>query len=106
MDAASKISPEEALALLEREPAARLIDVRPAVAYLGGHIPGAKSLPIVQLAAAAVSALPDQTAPVVAYCQTGQQSPKACQILADLGYQEVYDLGGVESWPYPLQGGL
>jgi rhodanese-related sulfurtransferase len=45
-----------------------LVDVLPAESYASGHIPGAISLPIEDLASRALYALPNRLAEIVVYC--------------------------------------
>ena len=41
--------------------------------------------------------------PVLVYCRTGRRSREAAQKLEELGYTEVYDMGGLVGWPYGLE---
>ena len=34
---------------------------------------------------------------------SGSRSQKAAQWLAEAGYTQVYDLGGINSWPYETE---
>jgi rhodanese-related sulfurtransferase len=45
-----------------------LVDVLPAESYASGHIPGAISLPLEDLASRASDSLPDRHAEIVVYC--------------------------------------
>ena len=47
-------------------------------------------------------ALPDKEATLLIYCRSGRRSKDAAQKLLALGYQSVYDFGGVIDWPYEL----
>ncbi|MBS6311963.1 MAG: rhodanese-like domain-containing protein [Firmicutes bacterium] len=47
-------------------------------------------------------ALPDKEATLLVYCRSGRRSKDAAQKLLALGYQSVYDFGGVIDWPYEL----
>ena len=38
------------------------------------------------------------------YCRTGRRSADAVQKLDALGYTNIYDLGGILSWPYEIEG--
>ena len=41
----------------------------------------------------------DKNKPVYLYCKKGGRSAKAAEILADLGFKEIYDLqGGITNW--------
>ncbi|MGV9833081.1 ArsR/SmtB family transcription factor [Nocardia niigatensis] len=65
-DGAQEITAAELLAVAE-DPSVVVLDVRPVAEYLAGHIPGALSIPIEQLAER-ISELPADTR-VVAYCR-------------------------------------
>ena len=43
-------------------------------------------------------------APWLVYCRTGRRSADAVQKLDALGYTNIYDLGGILSWPYEIEG--
>ena len=47
-------------------------------------------------------ALPDKEATLLIYCRSGRRSKDAAQKLLALGYQSVYDFGGIIDWPYEL----
>ena len=95
-----KIRPAQAKELLEQTPAPLLIDVRTAQEYRSGHIQGSKLLPLSDLPSRISQMSPDKTQPLVVYCQSGARSAQAAHHLAAMGYQVVYDLGGIMSWPY------
>ncbi len=91
---------DEALAILDGDPDALLIDVRTEEEFKSGHIEGALLLPIDQLQAR-LSELPqDKATPLVVYCRSGNRSATAAQILLQAGFSQVYDLGGIIDWPY------
>lgn len=78
-----------------------VLDVRTQQEYDASHIVNARLLPhdaIDEAAAAAVA--PDKDALVLVYCRTGVRSAEASAKLAELGYTQVCDFGGIESWPY------
>jgi sulfur-carrier protein adenylyltransferase/sulfurtransferase len=90
--------PEEGPADLQRrqkagEPLA-VIDVRDPDEYRDGHIEGATNISRGFLEFRVATAVPDQTTPIVLYCQTGLRSVLAGKALKDLGYQTVINLGG------------
>ncbi|HEX9092855.1 MAG TPA: rhodanese-like domain-containing protein [Coriobacteriia bacterium] len=75
----------------------RLVDVRTAAEYSGGHIQGAENVPMDALPTSAKSW--SKTAPVALYCQTGARSRIAYDYLVAQGFTNVYDLtGGVTAW--------
>ncbi len=73
-------------------------------AFAVGHIPGAKLLPLGQVLSRAAEVLPDKNAVWLVYCRTGRRSADAVRKLESLGYTRLYDLGGILSWPYEIEG--
>lgn len=82
----------------------RIIDVRTAAEFAGGHIEGAENVPISELETAAATWDPAQ--PVAVYCAVGDRSSAAMEYLNSLGFKTVYNLtGGIVAWNGPLAGG-
>ena len=52
----------------------------------------------------AAEVLPDKNAVWLVYCRTGRRSADAVRKLESLGYTRLYDLGGILSWPYEIEG--
>jgi len=77
-----------------------LLDVRTVEEFNGGRIKGAMLIPVDELGARAEKELPEKNVPIVVYCRSGVRSARAAQILAELGYTDIYDLGGIINWPY------
>ncbi len=76
---------------------AQLIDVREPNEYSGGHILGARNIPLTQLKARLKEIRPDK--PVYLYCQSGSRSGRAAQLLYKKGYKDLYHLeGGFKKW--------
>ncbi|PLT34734.1 rhodanese-like domain-containing protein [Bacillus sp. V5-8f] len=76
---------------------AQLIDVREPSEYEGGHILGARNIPMSQLKTRLTELRPDK--PVYLYCQSGLRSGRAAQMLHKKGYKELYHLkGGFKQW--------
>lgn len=75
--------------------AERLVDVRSAGEYAGGHIEGALNLPLDRLAQDIARAVPDRATALLLYCQSGGRSGMACQVLQQMGYTRVRNGGGV-----------
>ena len=98
-----KIEPAAAIRLLDAGKATA-VDVREPDEFAVGHIPGAKLLPLGEVLSRAAEVLPDKNAPWLIYCRTGRRSADAVQKLDSLGYTNLYDLGGILSWPYEIEG--
>ncbi|WP_077037597.1 MBL fold metallo-hydrolase [Pelomonas sp. KK5] len=78
----------------------QLVDVRePQEFETGlGHIPGARLLPLAQLAAGAGQGV-DKTRPVVTICRSGARSAQASVLLTKAGFSQVANLaGGMLRW--------
>ena len=71
-----------------------VLDVRSNLEYNLGHYPNAKHIPIAQLKERAPKELPDVNARILIYCNTGQRSRKASEILYSLGYKRVNYIAG------------
>ncbi|EJX03087.1 rhodanese domain-containing protein [gut metagenome] len=81
-----------------------ILDVREQNEYDSSHIPGAVLLPMGTIdedSAAAV--IPDQDSTVLVYCRSGNRSKIASSTLADLGYTNIYEFGGINTWPYETE---
>ena len=94
-----KISPREAKERMEAG-GATVVDVRTAEEYGESHIPGAVLVPLDTIGSQRPAALPETGAELLIYCRSGVRSKAAAEQLAALGYQQVYDFGGIIDWPY------
>jgi len=75
---------------------AQLVDVRTPAEFGGGHIPGAKNIPVDQIAARHSELDPKK--PVVVYCRSGGRSASAGSTLVGAGFTQVSDLGPMSAW--------
>ena len=94
-----KISAEEAYEMMASQEVV-VVDVRTREEYDGGHIENAVLVP--NESSEMPETLPDKEATLLIYCRSGRRSKDAAQKLLALGYQSVYDFGGVIDWPYEL----
>ena len=93
------LTAEEAKARLDEDDSVILLDVRTQAEFDEGHIPGAVCLPNEDI----TPDLPlpfDKDAEVLVYCRSGRRSAEAAEKLADMGYENVADFGGIIDWPY------
>ncbi len=98
-----QISQEEAKAMMDAQEVI-LLDVREQDEYDSSHIPGAILLPVGTIdenTAAAV--IPEKDAAVLVYCRSGNRSKTAAEALAVLGYTNIYEFGGINTWPYETE---
>ena len=81
-----------------------ILDVREQHEYDSGHIPRAVLLPVGTIAEdTAASVIDELDTVVLVYCRSGNRSKTASQALADLGYTNVYEFGGINTWPYEVE---
>jgi rhodanese-related sulfurtransferase len=99
------LTAEEGKVLMDEEPAIILVDVRTQEEYIEEHIPGAILVPVDELENLAPEMMPDKEATYIVYCRSGNRSATAAQMLIDLGYQNIYDMGGIIDWPYETETG-
>ena len=75
-----------------------VVDVRTQEEFDGGHIPGAICIPNESIVDAQPAELPDLDQTILVYCRSGRRSKEASQKLADMGYTNVYEFGGIIDW--------
>lgn len=76
---------------------AQLIDVREPKEFDGGHILGARNIPLTQLKQRLIELRKDK--PVYLYDQNGSRSMRAAMMLNKEGYQDLYYLeNGFKKW--------
>lgn len=104
------ISFEEGKHILDTCPGSVLLDVRTEEEYGIEHAAGAVLLPQEDLETMdeveILDVLPDLDAPVLLYCRTGRRAALAAVKLDELGYTRLYNLGGLNGWPYGMEYGL
>ena len=95
-----KITAEQAKTMMDDGNTYTLVDVRTESEYKDQHIEGAVLIPVDVIADKVESELPDKTARILIYCRSGNRSATAANTLVGLGYTNVYDMGGIQSWTY------
>jgi|GEM_PF-40597 len=76
-----------------------VVDVRRRDEYAEAHIPGAICIPLDEIDDYnPPEELPDLAMPVLVYCAGGVRSAAASYKLAQMGYETVYDCGGIDKW--------
>ena len=79
-----------------------VVDVRTREEYDGGHIENAVLVPNESIGSEMPEALPDKEATLLDLLPQRPPQQGCRQKLLALGYQSVYDFGGVIDWPYEL----
>lgn len=99
MEAYHKITAEEAKEKIDKGNIT-IVDVRTEEEYAEKHIENAILIPNETIGTEQPELLPDKTAVLLVYCRSGVRSKDASQKLVELGYEHVYDMGGIQNWPY------
>lgn len=97
-----KISAEDLKAKMDSGDDIIIIDVRKLDEFEAGHIKGAINIPYRTISSEPPEELDDIDAEIIVYCLTGGQSIQAAKRLINMGYTNVYDLGGLSNWPYEI----
>mgnify|MGYP002791936175 FL=1 len=98
-----QITQEEAKDMMDTQEVI-VLDVREQDEFDTGHIPEAVLLPVGTITKDAAAAVIDDLGTVVlVYCRSGNRSKTASQVLADLGYTNVYEFGGINTWLYDVE---
>jgi len=96
-----KIAPEQALA--DFQAGAVIIDVRTDEEYNQSHIKGCIHIPVDQIESKLQEQVPDRGTELIFYCKSGARAQTALETAQQLGYQNVYNLGGLSDWPYDTE---
>ncbi|MEH7223655.1 rhodanese-like domain-containing protein [Bacillus sp. JJ1566] len=98
---AKQITPEEVTKRLENGEEVFIIDVRETGEAAGGKIPGAKNIPLGQIALRKSEL--DKEKNYVVVCQSGNRSKAGCGILEALGFKVEDMIGGMNEWKGNLE---
>ena len=81
-----------------------ILDVREQDEFDAGHITSAVLLSVGTITKDTASAvIPELDSVVLVYCRSGNRSKTASKTLVDLGYTNVYEFGGINTWPYGVE---
>ena len=98
-----QITAEAAKKIMDSGVKYTLLDVREQDEYDEGHIPGAILIPYTEIDAKAEEVLKDKDALILVYCRSGRRSKIAAESLANLGYSNIVEFGGIIDWPYEVE---
>ena len=93
-----QITQEEAKEMMKKDDGHIIIDVRRQDEYDEGHIPGAVLIPNESITDKQPEELPKLDQIILVYCRSGRRSKEASQKLSDIGYANVYEFGGINTW--------
>ena len=95
-----RITQREAKEIMDTETGYMIVDVRTEEEFDEGHIPGAILIPGAEIERCAEAERLDKDRQILLYCRTGRRSAAAARKMAELGYTNVKDFGGIVTWPY------
>ncbi|MBQ9460864.1 MAG: rhodanese-like domain-containing protein [Clostridia bacterium] len=93
-----QISQSEAMDIMNNEKGIIILDVRTLDEFNAGHIPGAICVPNENIGTSDVPQLPDKSQKILVYCRSGRRSKEAAGKLADIGYTNILEFGGINDW--------
>lgn len=94
----TQIDQETAKEMMATDGTQIVVDVRTQEEYDYGHIPGAICIPNESIGCDSPEALPDYDQVILIYCRSGNRSKQAAQKLASMGYTNIYEFGGINTW--------
>ena len=94
----TQISQDEAMKMMAEQTDYLIVDVRRSDEFAEGHIAGAINVPNEDIDDEMPELLPDKDQLLLIYCRSGNRSTEASQKLADIGYTNVYEFGGINTW--------
>lgn len=75
-----------------------IVDARRADEFAEGHIPGAINISNESIVDVEPEELPDKAQTIYIYCRSGNRSKQAASKLADMGYKNIIEFGGIIDW--------
>ena len=94
----TQITQEEAKEMMAKDDGHIIVDVRRQDEYDAGHIPGAILIPNESIGTDMPEELPDKDQIILIYCRSGNRSKQASEKLAAIGYTNIYEFGGINTW--------
>jgi rhodanese-related sulfurtransferase len=93
----AKLSPGEVKDAVGKEKALQLVDVRTQGEFSGGHLAGAKNIPVSDIGSRLNELSKEK--PLIVYCRSGARSSAALKQLRAAGYAQAKHMnGGIMAW--------
>jgi len=94
-----QVSMDKAIAMMEEKNDYIILDVRTPEEFAEKHIPDAINIPNETIGTEEIPELPDKEQLILVYCRSGNRSKQASDKLANLGYTNIVEFGGINDWP-------
>ncbi|MCL2844762.1 MAG: rhodanese-like domain-containing protein [Chitinivibrionia bacterium] len=95
-----RISASEAKRIMTDSANVIILDVRTEQEFRQSRIKNSVNFPVNEIKENASIVIPDKNALILVYCRSGGRSRTAANTLISIGYTNVYDFGGIQSWGY------
>ncbi len=79
----------------------KIIDVRTKEEFEEGYIDGAILVPL-DIVDKEIEKVANKDETLLVYCRSGVRSKQASQIMANMGYKNIYEFGGIIDWPFDI----
>lgn len=99
----AQITMEDLAQRLETDKEYILLDVRTTEEFAEGRIPGAICIPNDEVASQAATKLPHKEQLIFVYCRSGMRSMMVANYLANQGYTNIVECGGITDWQGKLE---
>lgn len=99
-DGYQKINADDALQKISD--GALLIDVREPDEFAEGSIKDSINIPLGTIEQGINNVAKSKDQAIIVYCRSGNRSKQASNRLLAEGFTTIYDLGGINTWPYEL----
>lgn len=98
-----EIDQDVAKEIMDSEEDIVILDVRSKEEYDEGHIIGAMVIPHDEIEDLAEEMILDKDKTILVYCRSGNRSKVAAKALAEVGYTDVREFGGIITWEYETE---
>ena len=98
-----QITQDQAKTLMAESENYIILDVRTESEFAEGHIPGAICVPNETIGDQMPQELQDKDQLILVYCRSGNRSKQASEKLAKLGYTNIKEFGGINTWTGDIQ---
>lgn len=102
MELYKRISQEKAKEMMDTIKDCIILDVRTKEEFEMGHIKGAVNFPNEDIDED-FSTIEDLDACILVYCRSGHRSLNASAKLGLIGYKNIYEFGGINTWKYEIE---
>ena len=93
-----RVNSDEAAKMMAAEQGYLIVDERTAGEYADGHIPNSINIQNESIHTTPPKELSDKAHKIFVYCRSGARSQQAAQKLANMGYTNIVEMGGIKDW--------